>query len=409
MSLIHRAAAASIAALFVLLANGDPAGAASCERHGYKTVSRDTHAAVLERKLRGRDWEQGPVRLYACSSRFGRFVPLGSRGVSPDGPHEVVVWGINDRYSASALSWSDNSDGDWLGGAITVRDLKTGRRLYTTSSGDGTRQFFPATTVLGRTGDLGWIDDLGGVGDPKEVWLHRRGDRQPERIAASPDVNPAFLRWSSDGARLVWATRTATLEYTEHKRRESDPLHGGRCIRGGDRILGRGHGYVYVSRAFRSPGWARGRVLIACSLRFKRRVALAHSGAFNDITYTYEVPKVNQFFAASVQRQTDEASGVTRTLVMGYDLGREERICRADAAAGLGDVEVATTLLDDNGNIAWAATGRVANTGLSDPQVRLCEGDVARTLAAGPELDARLFGFGARNRFEIASEVRSGP
>lgn len=408
LSLAHRGLLAATTALIAASVLAQPADAATCTRSGYKVVRSDPHTAILERKVKGNGWREGPFRQYACSVQYGRFVALGSWGTTRDGrEHSVEQYGINDRYVASSSSWAGSTHGFLNGGEIVVRDLKTRKRLYVASSGESTA-FFPSTSVLGQTGDLGWIVDLGGVGDPKEVWIRRLGGGDPVKIATSSEIDPTVLRWSADGTRLVWSTKPTLLTYAERKRRDSDPLHGGRCSRSGDRLLGRGYGYTFFSRAFRSPEWERGRVLIACSLRFKRRVALAHSGEFNGVKYTYEVPRANEYFAASVQRQTDE-EGVERTLMMAYDLGREERVCMTEAAPGLDHVEVPMTLLDEDGNVAWTATGKTPKAGLRETQIRVCDSESARTLASGERIDPQLFHFDARNTLAMTTSVQSGP
>lgn len=391
----HRCLAFAAATLLIAgvasATNADQASAFSCERTGYSTVSRDTHTAILERKVRGRNWEEGPTRLYACSARSGRFVPLGSRGISPDGPVEVTVDGVNDRYVASNLRWSGNGDGDESGGAITVRDLKTRKRVYTVTGVDTTGVFLPSRVALSDDGDVGWIEQS--RGNQNEVWMRERSGAAPGKVASATTIDPQFLRWSTDGSRLVWADPAKALAYKPRSKRDSDPLHGGRCTRSGDRILGRGYGFVYLSRAYKTPEWSRGsRVLIACSLRYKRRVALAHSGEFDGRKYTYEVPTVREGFAASVFRQTDE-DGEERTFMIVYDLGREERLCFTDAAEKLEDVRVPAVRLDDTGNVVWTATGHVLGKSTTQTQVRVCDEDPVRTLASGVGIDPLLIRF----------------
>lgn len=388
LSLAHRGLLAATTALIAAGVIAQSADAASCARSGYKIVRSDPHTAILEREVRGRSWEEGPTRLYACSARFGRFVPLGSHGISPDGPVDVSVHDINDRYVASSIRWSDNGDGDELGGAITVRDLKTRKRLYTATGVATAGPFSPSRVALGDTGDLGWIEQP--LGKPNEVWMRERSGVEPVKVASGASIDQRFLRWSTDGARLVWADPARALAYLPRKKRDSDPLHGGRCTRSGDRILGRGHGYVYLSRAFNTPEWSRGsRVLIACSLRYKRRVALAHSGRFDGKKFTYEVPTVREAFAASVFRQTDE-DGDGRTFMIVHDLGREERLCLTDAAEKLEDVSVPAVRIDETGSAVWTATGRVVGKATKQTQVRVCDAGPVRTLASGVGIDPLL-------------------
>ncbi len=369
-----------------------PAGALSkrCTPAGYSVVEADSHGAILRRKLKARDWEEGPFRTYACSSRFGRLVALGKTGISPDGAVWEDVRARNSRFVVSVTGWGGDDTSEDRG--IFVHDLKSGKKVSGAAvTGQGIfNSGFGAVSLI-EDGSIAWTSAGIGPGGQsvRQAWRLSPGG-VAELVSSAPQMDLGFIRWAKDGAHVVWTDTPSSLDYAPQRPYDYEKLRGGRCVRTGDRLLGRGPGYVYLSRTFRADGWTNARVLIACSLRWKRRVGLSHSGTFNGERYRYELPKVNKGFAMSITRRINDG-GDERVTVGLFDLGRDAIVCLADAASGLTEVRTSSIELDEAGSVAWIATGRDPEiTGSRRKQLRICDGASTRTLVEDPGLDEQF-------------------
>jgi hypothetical protein len=395
-----------VASALLAFAGATNASAAehSCAKRGATVAYSNPTYVTLRKKVRGKDWEEGPFKIYACSRAYGKVVYVGEEGLTPDGPEWVYVSSANSRYVALVSGYGGNADGG-QDNAVYVKDLKTGKTVSDsrpTTTDDG---FEPsvASVSLAADGSVAWIVNFTtetkvGTDIKYEQRLELRARRargeKVSMLVASGKSDVTFLsRWSADSKRLIWTNAPKVFSYTPRKERKSEPLRHGGCVgRSGDKLIGRGYGYLYLSRPFKADGWSHGRVLIACSLKYKRRVAIGHSGTYGGAIYSFDAPTVNETFAAITSRVTDADQKATTT-VMVYDLGRDERICRTDVGGALANVKVTPIALDGSGAAAWIFTGDTnAATGAPPTAAgaEVCDDKSARVLSQDEHLDEGL-------------------
>jgi hypothetical protein len=192
-----RLLAATLVAFFLM---ASPAAAARpCRPAGSKALLTTATTRVYEIPVRG----QGYSRVYACRYSVRRPWRLGD---SYDASHDISaieplqVHGRFLVYSDFYEHYSETAAG------ITVRDLKTGRRIHRFS-----RPYYTlAGAVLDSHGSVAWIGKLS-----DGSFEARRADRKGEntRLDAGSAIEPSSLalRGSTVSWRNGGATKTAPL------------------------------------------------------------------------------------------------------------------------------------------------------------------------------------------------------
>jgi hypothetical protein len=288
---------------------------------------------------------------------------------------------------------------------VSVFDLKTGKNITSsaTSTADNAFEPYVSSVALASDGSVAWTDSYGTstkVGDKyefgsmNELRTRRATGEKTSTLIANGDSDATFLmRWSADGSHLNWTSSPKTFDFTPRDVGKSKPRRSGRCLgRKGDKLIGRGYGYVYLTRPLTAPGWDHGRTLIACSLKYKRRTILARSGTSGGITYGFDEPNVNEHFAAVATRISEPSKNDVVTVLV-YDLGRGGRICGATAGEAMAKVKVPRIALDGGGTAAWIATGETGASGgatSSNSILQICDDQPPRTLWSGAELDPEI-------------------
>lgn len=366
----------------------------SCAKHGYTLTSRTAEYVTLKKKVRGKDWEEGPFNHYVCSPTYGKFVFVGVDGVTPDGPEWADVDDANARFAAVVEGHGGNADGGF-DGALSVYDLKTGKQVSSSAPTETKDGFEPYVmkVALGNNGAVAWaVAYYLGMGYATELRVLGANDRKSTVLATGNNDAVYLMRWNADSTHLNWTSEPKIFDFTPRKWTETKPLKGGHCTgRTGDVLVGRGYGNVYFTRSYKAAGWAHGRVLISCSLKYKRRIAIAHSGTSGGSTYSFETPTVNENFAAVVTRTTDATAKVS-TQVEVYDLARNKRICSADPPP-FGKVKISRVALDGTGVAAWVASGETgagADANASNASLQICDDQSARVLWSSPQMDPGL-------------------
>lgn len=380
----------------------------SCAKRGLSASSRDRTNVVLRKDVSARFWEAGAWEYYVCSRKYGRLVYIGDVGTTADGPVWSAPMAMNSRYAAVVGGYGGNADGE-RDTSVELFDLKTGKQVWTGSpspSGEGEENYVP-TVALSRSGSIGWINQGDGV--ETEVNVRFPGKRA-RRLSVGNEIDSQFLRWSQDGKRLIWTDSPTTIKYAVAKYKPAKASNRGSCVRRGDHAAGRDSQYVYVTRRFRGSGWKNGRVLIACSLTHKHRVAIARSGERGENTYSFETPTVTEGFAAVViHRSTGGAD--ERQWIASYDLSRGVRTCLAAAGPLLNDPSVGAIGFNSSGALFWNVSGETQGS-LDDvptTTLRVCEEGRSKALLTDINLDPAFLRMGENDdAVVVVTKEKSG-
>jgi hypothetical protein len=192
----------AIAILLGLALLPGPAAAAErpCRPAGSRTLLATATTRVYEVPVRGEDY----ARVYGCRYSGGRPWRLGDNYDQGHDISDIAPIGVRGRYLAYSDFLEHYSD---VNGGITVRDLRSGRRIhrflrrnYVVSSG----------AVMDNHGSVAWIGKL--ANGSYDV---RRSDRlgHNTRLDAGTGIDPESLRLTASivSWRNGQAERTAPL------------------------------------------------------------------------------------------------------------------------------------------------------------------------------------------------------
>lgn len=393
-----------VAALVLVLAAGPATAAPSCTRSALIVESQTATNVVLNRVDVGAAYEGDAVNIYVCSRRYGKIVLVGGQETTGDGE----VWGtpvaMNARYVATAHGNGNNADGG-EDSYIEVTDLKTGKLKTSSDTGGDV-----VAATLNSTGAVGWtrvdneVDEFNEPSTPVTHILVRlpNGKKRPRQLIEGPSIDPEYLRWSRDGSKLIWTDDMTEVKYTRHKFKEPRQKPSKSCIRSGDRVLSTSYPAEFVSRPFSAPGWKNGRVLIACASEHQHRVAIARTGVYKGERYSIDKYTAAGVFAAVAVTRTN--GDRKHTSITTFDLGRQRRVCVADASSAPGTAKVGAIAVNEARATAWTVTEAASGK----RSVRFCDGGRTRTVFEGPTLDPSFIRFKFDNLLSFVTAWKSG-
>lgn len=182
--------------------------AAGCRQPGDKQLRSSHGGAVYSREVTRQGYDFAEL-LVACSTAYGRRVELGLYGQSLDGESGWSWVKVNRRYVAWVDGAGSNASTGYTDDALTVVDLKTGKRTYSTafSMADDVDLQYVEALALAPKGAVAWMlgNYSGGGGGVmyRDVYLHDRKGRR--RLARGKRIVPGFLQFVDGGRSIRWS------------------------------------------------------------------------------------------------------------------------------------------------------------------------------------------------------------
>lgn len=180
-----------------------PAGGASrrpaCSLTGSRTVLATASAKIMKKRgtLRAGQTSYPVTRWFGCRYRTNRRFRLAIVGEPGIFETRVTQARLAGPFAAVADQYSEPAGSDDHA-SITVRDLRTGRRAFTTSILPDNTSVLITDLVLAPGGRLAWIEQLtqfgSGPGMTKTSYeVHAVGASGDQLLDSGPNIQPGSL------------------------------------------------------------------------------------------------------------------------------------------------------------------------------------------------------------------------